>query len=67
MTNKQTKGAAEHGAVAQKAASRKRGRYPDEQVPGAKLVPFSVEVGGRWAGVGIMQLLAFQSNVIWGD
>ena len=41
-------GAASDGAVARKAASRKRGRYPEEEVPGAKLVPFSVEVGGRW-------------------
>ena len=34
--------------MARKAASRKRGRYPDEQVPWAKLVSLSAEVGGRW-------------------
>ena len=41
-------GAAEDGAAARSAANQKRGRYPEEQVPGAKLVPFSVEAGGRW-------------------
>ena len=40
--------AAEDGAAATGAASRKRTRYPRGRVPGAKLVPFSVEVGGRW-------------------
>ena len=41
-------GAAADGAAAKEAARRKRRRYPPEQVPGAKLVPFSVEAGGRW-------------------
>ena len=34
--------------MAKGAAHRKRRRYPPENVPGAKLVPFSVETGGRW-------------------
>jgi hypothetical protein len=42
--------AAADGAAAKGAAGRKRLRYPPEQVPGAKLVPFSVEAGGRWDG-----------------
>ena len=41
-------GAAADGAAAKEAARRKRHRYPPDQVPGAKLVPFSVEAGGRW-------------------
>ena len=41
--------AAGDGAAATGAAGRKRNRYPPELVPGARLVPFSVEVGGRWA------------------
>ena len=36
--------------VAAEAARRKRSRYPPEQVPGATLVAFSVEAGGRWDG-----------------
>ena len=40
--------AATDGAVAAEAAARKVRRYPPEQVPGAKLVAFSVEAGGRW-------------------
>ena len=36
------------GAVALAAVRRKRARYPPDQVPGAKLVAFSVEAGGRW-------------------
>ena len=42
-------GAAADGAVAAEATTRKERRYPPEQVPGAKLVAFSVEAGGRWA------------------
>ena len=38
--------AAGDGAAATGAAGRKRKRYPPELVPGVKLVPFSVEVGG---------------------
>ena len=41
-------GAAADGAVASGAATRKHRRYPPDQVPGAKLVAFSVEAGGRW-------------------
>ena len=41
-------GAAEDGAVAQAAKRRKHRRYPPDRVPGAKLVAFSAEVGGRW-------------------
>ena len=41
--------AAEDGAAAEKAAHRKRARYPPEQVPSARLVAFSVETGGRWS------------------
>ena len=41
-------GAATDGAVALAAARRKRARYPPDRVPGAKLVAFSVETGGRW-------------------
>ena len=40
--------AAEDGAAAREAARRKRVRYPEAEVPGAKLVPFAAEVGGRW-------------------
>ena len=40
-------GAAEDGAVAEEAVARKHRRYPPDQVPGAKLVAFSVETGGR--------------------
>ena len=40
--------AAEDGATALKAAHRKKARYPPEDVPGARLVAFSVETGGRW-------------------
>ena len=36
------------GATAQKAGQRKKARYPPEEVPGARLVAFSVETGGRW-------------------
>ena len=43
-------GAAADGAVAAEASRRKRVRYPPEQVPGATLVAFSVEAGGRWDG-----------------
>jgi hypothetical protein len=43
-------GAAADGAVAAEAARRKRSRYPPTQVPGATLVAFSVEAGGRWDG-----------------
>ena len=42
-------GAAADGAVAAEATARKEKRYPPEQVPGAKLVAFSVEAGGRWS------------------
>ena len=42
-------GAAADGAAAAAATTRKERRYPPEQVPGAKLVAFSVEAGGRWA------------------
>ena len=41
-------GAAADGAVAAEAVARKERRYPPGQVPGAKLVAFSVEAGGRW-------------------
>ena len=41
-------GAATDGAVALAAVRRKRARYPPDRVPGAKLVAFSVEAGGRW-------------------
>lgn len=41
-------GAAADGATARGATRRKRVRYPEEQVPGAKLVAFSAETGGRW-------------------
>ena len=41
-------GAAADGAAAKGATRRKQRRYPPEEVPGAKLVAFSVEVGGRW-------------------
>ena len=41
-------GAATDGAAAKGAARRKRQRYPPEEVPGAQLVAFSVEAGGRW-------------------
>ena len=41
-------GAAADGAVAAEAAARKARRYPPEEVPGAKLVAFAVEAGGRW-------------------
>ena len=41
-------GALADGAAARSAARRKERRYPPEQVPGAQLVAFSVEVGGRW-------------------
>ena len=41
-------GAAADGAVAKAAARRKHVRYPPDRVPGAKLVAFSVEAGGRW-------------------
>ena len=41
-------GAAEDGAAAKAATRRKHRRYPPDQVPGAKLVAFSAEVGGRW-------------------
>ena len=40
--------AAVDGATARGARRRKRTRYPEEEVPGAKLVAFSVETGGRW-------------------
>ena len=43
------RGAAADGAVAAEAVARKVRRYPPEQVPGAKLVAFSVEAGGRWS------------------
>ena len=39
---------ADDGATARQAAFLKHERYPGERVPGAKLVPFSVEAGGRW-------------------
>ena len=42
-------GASADGAVAAEAAARKGRRYPPEQVPGAKLVAFSVEAGGGGA------------------
>ena len=42
-------GAPADGAVAAEAAARKARRYPPEQVPGAKLVAFSAEAGGRWS------------------
>ena len=42
-------GAATDGAVAAEAAARKARRYPPEEVPGAKLVAFAVEAGGRWS------------------
>ena len=41
-------GASADGAVAAEAAARKARRYPPEQVPGARLVAFAVEAGGRW-------------------
>ena len=41
-------GAAADGATAARAAERKRHRYPPERVPGANLVAFSAEAGGRW-------------------
>ena len=41
-------GALADGAAARSAARRKQRRYPPEQVPGAQLVAFSVEAGGRW-------------------
>ena len=41
-------GAAQDGRAAADAAARKRRRYPPEKVPGATLVAFSVEAGGRW-------------------
>ena len=41
-------GAVTDGAAAKAAAHRKRQRYPPEEVPGAQLVAFSVEAGGRW-------------------
>ena len=41
-------GAAEDGAVAKEAEGRKHHRYPGDRVPGARLVAFSVEAGGRW-------------------
>ena len=41
-------GAAADGAVAKAATRRKHHRYPPDRVPGAKLVAFSMEVGGRW-------------------
>ena len=40
-------GAHADGGTARQAALRKHGRYRGEKVPGAKLVPFSVETGGR--------------------
>ena len=49
-------GAAADGAAAAAATTRKERRYPPEQVPGAKLVAFSVEAGGRWAE-GALQFL----------
>ena len=42
-------GASADGAVAAEKVARKERRYPPEQVPGAKLVAFSVEAGGRWS------------------
>ena len=42
-------GASSDGAVAAGAVARTARRYPPEQVPGAKLVAFSVEAGGRWS------------------
>ena len=36
------------GATAESAAKGKHGRYPAEALPGARLVPFSVETFGRW-------------------
>ncbi len=41
-------GASGDGAVAAAAAASKARRYPPEQVPGARLVAFAVEAGGRW-------------------
>ena len=46
-------GAAADGAVAAEATARKFRRYPPERVPGAKLVAFSVEAGGRWDGAAL--------------
>ena len=43
------RGAAADGAVAAEAVARKVRRYPPEEVPGAKLVAFSVQAGGRWS------------------
>ena len=40
-------GASTDGAVAAEAAARKARRYPPEEVPGARLVAFAVEAGGR--------------------
>jgi hypothetical protein len=40
--------AAADGATAREAARRKRVKYPEDKVPGAKLIPFAVEAGGRW-------------------
>ena len=45
------------GAVAGEAARRKHGRYPAELVPNARMVPFSVEAGGR-LGAEALELLA---------
>ena len=36
------------GATARKAALKKAGRYPPEEVPNARLVALAVETGGRW-------------------
>ena len=44
------------GAVAEEHASRKHGRYPAELVPNARMVPFSVEAGGR-LGAEALELL----------
>ena len=43
-----TAAAAADGASAREAARRKRVKYPEDKVPGAKLIPFAVEAGGRW-------------------
>ena len=43
-----TTAAAADGAAAKEAARRKRVKYPDDKVPGAKLIPFALEAGGRW-------------------